>query len=285
MKNSEPKLTRRIERIGWIATLSTFTIASFVLLDIERTNKEEILQLNEMMHQTHMLALEDKESYIQKLLSENARCYGTNLPPDEEETITYVPPPSVEVPPVGSSAGKSFWVTGRYAVMKTEVSHESLYNIQLGISAAQTPIRFYSVAEATQTANRMSAALGESACYDISGQLKSVDCTGWRIPTKREWLLFASAEQGTRFSGSDVFSDVGWPAGNIDYKVGSKPANQWGIKDMSGGLPELVYDATNGSYGLLGNAQVLSEMKIQKVDRSTPFAIRLVRSISDVSQR
>jgi len=184
------------------------------------------------------------------------------------------------LPPEESSIAAAFWVSGQFAVMKTEVDEALYANVFSSHHTSQRPKAFVSVKEAIAFADNLSIKQGFEACYQ-SQPMASENCNGWRIPYHNEWMMFANAGQGTSFSGSDVFADVGWD--HYDYQVGSKPPNQWGLHDMSGGRKELVFNKKSALYQLTGDSSMLQEMEIEDVNDT--FGLRLIRAISAISSR
>ena len=91
------------------------------------------------------------------------------------------------------------------------------------------------------------------ATVDTNGIVRAVSpgiCTGlnFRLPTLEEWQFAAGGGlmgHGFIYSGSDNIDEVGWYVENFPYNKGyytrgSKMANELGLFDCSGGLPELV---------------------------------------------
>ena len=267
MNTEKGQINRSTERLGWIVTLTTFFIGSgYVLHQKDRSYQKLLLEVLQDNH----------ESFIGRL----ANCESHQ---NTERVVTFDPTITVShkvLPPEDSSIATAFWVSGQLAVMKTEVD-ETLYAQVLSFHhSGRRPKSFLTVKEAIDFADNLSIKQGFEPCYQ-SQMTTSDDCKGWRIPYRNEWMMFANAGQGTSFSGSDVFSDVGWE--HYDYQVGSKPPNKWGLHDMSGGRKELIFDKRSALYQLIGDGSVLQEMDTEDVDES--FGLRLVREISAISSR
>lgn len=257
--NGNKEVSRFAERAGWLVTLITFFCGTiFLLVHQEANHREQVKKLTKQFQHSTTIA---KESML----------------PSSNASITVS---SQVLPPENSSVGHSFWVSEQLYVMKTEVTKELYSFVVHGTTDDQVPMLFSDSRDVVQFANALSIHQDFTPCYNNT--LLNQDCTGWRIPTDNEWMLFASAGQGTAYSGSDVFSDVGWSS-EQSYMVGSKPPNRWGMYDMSGGAREIVLGIKNKRYGLLGDDQPLAHMRIDEINGL--FAARLVRHASKESLR
>ena len=267
MNKEKGQINRSTERLGWIVTLSTFFVGSgYLLHQKDRSYQKLLLKVLQDNHQPLIVGTSDCER-----------------PQKNEIVNTSNPIITVSqkvLPPEDSSIAAAFWVSGQFAVMKTEVD-EALYAQVFSFSQKSRRAKaFVSVKEALVFADKLSIKQGFEPCYQ-SQPIASENCTGWRIPYHNEWMMFANAGQGTAFSGSDVFSDVGWD--HDEYQVGSKPPNRWGLHDMSGGKKEIVFNRKSALYQLTGDSSMLQEMDIEDVKET--FGLRLLREISTISSR
>ena len=257
MKNNNG-VSRFAERAGWSVTILTyFGVTIFLQLRQEAHHQNQISQFQ---NQAEISSSVQPLTYAKKKYS--------------------IDVDSVTLPPPDSSLGLGFWVPDQLNVMTTEVT-KALYNsVMHELDGEEVPMEFSSLDDIWVFANHLSAKQGLTPCYRDYEVLEQ--CSGWRVPTDNEWMLFASAGQGTKYSGSDVFDDVGWDKRN-SYQVASKPPNCWGMYDMSGGARELVFNHKEGSYGLLGDENPLNLMYVQELEQF--FAVRFVRNAPIESQR
>ena len=92
------------------------------------------------------------------------------------------------------------------------------------------------------------ARYGSNSSNNIIEKLNEVTGLNFRLPTLEEWQFAAGGGlmgHGFIYSGSDNIDEVGWYVENFPfnkgyYTRGSKMANELGLFDCSGGLPELV---------------------------------------------
>jgi formylglycine-generating enzyme required for sulfatase activity len=109
--------------------------------------------------------------------------------------------------------------------------------------------------DAVRFCNALSTQVGLTPAYEIGTgpkpTLHLIEGTdGFRLPTEAEWECAAGAGAGTRFAGGNELDAAGWFNGNSDrttQPVGLKPANAWGLFDMSGNVSEFTGDGS-GNY-------------------------------------
>ena len=256
--NKNNGVSRFAERAGWCVTILTFFGGTiFLQLRQEANHQDQIVKIQSQA----------KVSSNVRPLTYTKKKYSID--------VDYV-----TLPPPDSNLGHAFWVSERLNVMTTEVSKALYSSVMYEIEGEDIPMEFSAVNDVLAFANHLSVKQGLKPCYRDHEVLEK--CSGWRVPTDNEWMLFANAGQGTKYSGSDVFDDVGWDE-RSSYQIASKPPNCWGMHDMSGGAREVVFNHKEGSYGLLGDQKPLNLMHVQALEDS--FAVRLVRDAPIESQR
>ena len=265
--NKNNGVSRFAERAGWCVTIVTFFGGTTFLHFQQEANHQ---------NQISLLQKHSQSSNVTKPVEHT----NVTKPVEYAKRTSPVEVASKILPPLDSDIGHAFWVLDQLDVMKTEVTKELYSYVMFGVAAENTPMIFFNLDDVFHFANRLSVHQGLQPCYR-NDSLRE-ECSGWRIPTDNEWMLFASAGQGTKYAGSDVFDDVGWDR-NRSYRVASKPPNSWGMYDMSGGARELVLDHKESSYGLLGDERPLNHMRVQELGDS--FAVRFVRNAPIESQR
>lgn len=86
--------------------------------------------------------------------------------------------------------------------------------------------------------------------------LNSAGRGGWRLPSEAEWEYACRAGGRHLYCGSNSIDTVAWHFGNADHgtginwqqPVGRKPANRFGLHDMSGNVAEWVQDCWHDSH-------------------------------------
>ena len=84
-------------------------------------------------------------------------------------------------------------------------------------------------------------------CQAFVAKLNRMTGYTFRLPTIAEWLF---AARGGNYTHGYTIGDVAWYASNCEQKqpVGTKAANELGLRDMSGSVYEIIQEAT-GAYG------------------------------------
>jgi sulfatase modifying factor 1 len=109
------------------------------------------------------------------------------------------------------------------------------------------PVTDVSWNDAVAFCNALSAREGLRPAYVQRGGDWTWDrrADGYRLPTEAEWEYAARAGEDLRYSGSDRVDDVAWyndNSGSSIHRVGTKAANAWGLRDMSGNVWEWTGD-------------------------------------------
>lgn len=204
-----------------------------------------------------------------------------------------------------------------FAISETEVT-QGQYQAVMGENPSQfkngadwesRPVEQVSWLDAVKYCIKLSDKEGLSPCYIVQGEdvkWEGLGCPGYRLPTEAEWEYAARADQTTEYAGADQLDEVAWyreNSGGQTHQVGTKKANAWFLKDMSGNVWEWVWDwyaesykeagrqdptgPTGGSRRVLrggswfhvaGNARVASRFRVAPGNRVSLVGFRLARS-------
>ena len=144
-------------------------------------------------------------------------------------------------------------------VMKGQVS-QGLYEDVTGTNPSlfasggrSCPVERVSWLDAVEFANRLSESEAErlTPAYRIDGEEVSWDrkATGYRLLTEAEWEYGARGGEAYVYAGSNEATAVGWidaNSGGETHPCCDKPANGFGLCDMTGNVFDWVWDWFSG---------------------------------------
>lgn len=90
--------------------------------------------------------------------------------------------------------------------------------------------------------------------YSLDDWSMDIGKLGYRLPTEAEWEFAVRGGEkatDTLYAGSNTLGDVAWYSANSSHSshpVGEKAPNEIGLYDMSGNVPEWVWDWYQSSY-------------------------------------
>ena len=137
---------------------------------------------------------------------------------------------------------------------QTEVLHGTpLHGTRPGIEQVvgdDLPIVHVNWFDAVEFCNRLSAAQGLEAAYDVheNDVHWQRNSAGYRLPTEAEWEYMARAGTRTRFwtgESKEGLIRADWVSENAQgraHAVGTRAANPWGLYDLHGNVWEWCWD-------------------------------------------
>ena len=130
---------------------------------------------------------------------------------------------------------------GVLLVSQTEVTRGNYYALIDNSSKNRVnhPIDSLNIDEVVKYLNRLSEIEGYDSCYECSHScIQKEDCLGYRLPTKREWLMLSKG--AGRLGGK--LEDIAWIGKTEAQLVGKKKANGLLLYDMYGNVKEFAWN-------------------------------------------
>ena len=129
--------------------------------------------------------------------------------------------------------------------------------------------------------NAISLSNNFEQCYQIEGDQVICDFTkdGYRIPTKKEWLLAFNSLDFSKKASSPEFTFTSWYKENCGGKIREvcqTRANENMLYDMSGNVNEICWDEAENQYVLLGGSIYDSKEKLLSLE-AIPYTEEILK--------
>lgn len=207
-----------------------------------------------------------------------------------------------------------------FAISKTEVTQE-LYELIMGknpsnFQGQNLPVESVSYYDAIVFCNLLSMEMDVEPVYSVDGitdpslwiSLESGDwyglkmspvATGFRLPTKDEWLFAArggAEKSSNKYVGGDDVEEVAWFSTNSDHRtheIAQKEANEIDLYDMNGNVWEWCWDGASqlrpnkfimgGGYDTSKNGSTLANCISEQIPttKNSNTGFRIVRGMND----
>ena len=207
-----------------------------------------------------------------------------------------------------------------FAISKTEVTQE-LYELIMGknpsnFQGEKLPVENVSYYDALVFCNLLSMEMDLEPVYSVNGitdpglwdSLESGDwyglnmspvATGYRLPTKEEWLFAARGgleKTNNIYVGGDEVDELAWysvNSGHSTHETGIKAPNEIGVYDMNGNVWEWCWDGASklrpnkfivgGGYDTSKNGTTLANCVSEQIPttKSPNTGLRIVRGMND----
>jgi formylglycine-generating enzyme required for sulfatase activity len=200
---------------------------------------------------------------LNSFLTGNEEAFGKELRASRSKVVPYqvgsvafnmIQPPKISISYVPSlEAGE------------TEVTQELFqavtgWNDSRFKDSPQNPVEEVTWYDCISFCNKLSNLLGLEECYRmVDVEMPGVHIKkatvkwdetkkGFRLPTEKEWEIFAKAGTDNKWSGTNDENELdkyawSWEnAGRKTHPVGTKLPNEWGLYDMSGNVFEWCWD-------------------------------------------